>query len=222
MAMTHKEWSQLYHMFKGALELQKHARNIGAVATSPDAAMEVINHDSSYGAADEYLRQMGLVDYSRITSMGGLLTTTGNLDGHIKTDSVTRAKLNQILRDPAAWSKMSDAVKRDMMDLCVRDESWKEGIILMFWDEMWSREEVNHFASPSPVAHESPAHRAHSGTLGEFNSETENVHDLSTRAPAVRSCAMPKVPPLVSQTAEAPAGVLTRSDINKFKELEIQ
>ncbi|KAL6772178.1 hypothetical protein ACKKBG_A29245 [Auxenochlorella protothecoides x Auxenochlorella symbiontica] len=81
---------------------------------------------------------------------------------------------------------------------------------------------------------------ADSASSSKFSSETENAHGMADSSLAFRHLAMSKtqhptqqppaphhqpmacVPSHMTQAAEAPSGVLTRSDIRKFKEMEIQ
>ncbi|KAL6773934.1 hypothetical protein ACKKBG_A23105 [Auxenochlorella protothecoides x Auxenochlorella symbiontica] len=122
----------------------------------------------------------------------------------------------------------------------MKDQTWKKTFGQKLCEERLTTGEVLHQSSPSPAAHQPPALRAHSGLALNFTSEAENMYGLSDPTPAGGHLAMPKpqhsaqqppaphhhpmacVPSLVSHATEAPAGVLTRSDIQKFNEMEIQ
>ncbi|KAL6785935.1 hypothetical protein ACKKBG_A00765 [Auxenochlorella protothecoides x Auxenochlorella symbiontica] len=155
-------------------------------------------------------------------------------------DARIRARLTQNMNDPDVWRGATDHFKKTMMAHCMTNKAWKKEFgKKLLEEEKQGLAKVPLHSSPSPAAHHSPAHSAHSDSPSDFMSEAEDDDDVAGPAPTSGCLAMsnpqhavqqPKashhqpmarVPFMVSQTAEAPAGVLTRSDVDKFKELEI-
>ncbi|KAL6772177.1 hypothetical protein ACKKBG_A29240 [Auxenochlorella protothecoides x Auxenochlorella symbiontica] len=136
---------------------------------------------------------------------------------------------------------MSDALKDAMIASCSKDMSWKQNFgSKILEEEMQEWGKVHHYSSPSPAAPRVPAHSGGSGPATHNTSDPAKDHEMPESAPvcdplaiseplqaaqqppAPHRQAMACVQSHVTQTAEAPSGVLTRSDNRNFKELEIQ
>ncbi|KAL6780604.1 hypothetical protein ACKKBF_B12500 [Auxenochlorella protothecoides x Auxenochlorella symbiontica] len=230
---------------EGAKEAQEriYTHSTAVVGKAPVIATSRVDHGSSYGPPDPNGNEDDCSPRSffRIMASLGLRVPPGQLEEDIALDNAIQAKLTQTVMNPAAWNGMSDAFKEAVIATCMKDQAWKKEFgHMLLGDETKTLEKVVHHSSSSHAAYQSPVHSAHSAFASSMRSDAENVQDMASLDTACRHRAMSKpqyavqqppapprhpmvyVPSHVTQTAEAPTGVLTRSDINKFKELEIQ
>ncbi|KAL6785936.1 hypothetical protein ACKKBG_A00770 [Auxenochlorella protothecoides x Auxenochlorella symbiontica] len=230
---------------KGAKEAQEriHTHSTAVVGKASVIATSRVDHGSSYGPPDPNGNEEDCSPRSffRIMASLGLRVPTDQLEENIELDNAIQAKLTQTVMNPAAWNGMSDAFKEAVIATCMKDQAWKKEFgHMLLGDETKTLENVVHHSSLSHAAYQSPVHSARSAFASSMRSDAENVQNMASldtacrhhamskpqyavhQPPASQVHPMPCVPSLVSQPAKASAGVLTRSDIRKFKEMEIQ
>ncbi|KAL6773935.1 hypothetical protein ACKKBG_A23110 [Auxenochlorella protothecoides x Auxenochlorella symbiontica] len=240
--ITPEQWDRFFQRCE--VIRQQHLEKLAAADAlkNAGAAAKGEDYDSYNGSAvpHPHPRWASPAGDDKIKASPGLPPPTDRMEEDTEMDDAIRAKLTQTMKNPAMWSVMNDTFMEAIIALCMKDQTWKKTFGQKLCEERLTTGEVLHQSSPSPAAHQPPALRAHSGLALNFTSEAENMYGLSDPTPAGGHLAMPKpqhsaqqppaphhhpmacVPSLVSHATEAPAGVLTRSDIQKFNEMEIQ